>query len=183
MCFGDKIKAIRLENDLTQERFAERLNVTRQAVSNRENEKNLPDIGMPIRISDVFGVSLDKPIKGDTQMNEKIVRDGSETRRARCNAVTAAVGGGLLFLGTLLIVLKGLSVEYIDAEGFLHENFFLLPLGFLCIFCGLTAFLAVGVRALIALRKKRRNGKAPSGASFSCTLAENGGLIQPVNLV
>ena len=44
----------------------------------------------------------------------------------------------------MMIVIKGLSVEYIDAEGFLHENFFLLPIGFFCMFCGFISFVGAG---------------------------------------
>ena len=53
MEFGDKIKELRTKNQLTQEQFAMRLNVTRQAVSNWENNRNLPDLEMIILISSV----------------------------------------------------------------------------------------------------------------------------------
>ena len=54
MSFGEQIKCIRKEKSLTQEQFAMKFNVSRQAVSNWENNKNLPDIGMLILMSDVF---------------------------------------------------------------------------------------------------------------------------------
>ena len=44
MDFGEQIKSIRQKEKLTQEQFAMKLNVSRQAVSNWENNKNLPDI-------------------------------------------------------------------------------------------------------------------------------------------
>ncbi len=160
MEFGETIKNIRQENNMTQAQFAIKLNVTRQAVSNWENNKNLPDIGMLILISDVFHVSLDQLIKGEdnmTNMTEKVINDGSENKRARYNMVTIAIGAGLLFLGMLLITIKGLSVEYIDAEGVLHENFFLLPTGFLCIFCGFIAFLTAGVKTIIRKIKMKKS--------------------------
>lgn len=156
MDFGEQIKSIRKEKNLTQEQFAIKLNVSRQAVSNWENNKNLPDIGMLILMSNVFQISLDQLIKGDNHMNnmtEKVIKDGSETRRAKYNMISAAIGGVLLLIGVMLLVIKGMSVEYIDAEGILHENFFLLPLGFLCIFCGLISFVTVGTRAIISKLK------------------------------
>lgn len=158
MDFGEQIKRIRQQENLTQEQFAERLNVSRQAVSNWENNKNLPDIGMLILMSDVFQISLDQLIKGDSQMNNmtcKVIKDGSETRRARFNMITSIVGGVLMLLGAMALVIKALSVEYVDAEGVLHENFFLLPIGFLCIFCGLIAFLAVGIHAIATAVKSK----------------------------
>ena len=69
MDFGQQIKNIREKANLTQEQFAMKLNVTRQAVSNWENNKNLPDIGMLILISEVFHLSLDELIKGGSQVN------------------------------------------------------------------------------------------------------------------
>ena len=44
MEFGERVKAVRTGAGLTQEQFASRLGVTRQAVSNWENGRNLPDI-------------------------------------------------------------------------------------------------------------------------------------------
>ena len=90
MDFGEQIKSIRQKEKLTQEQFAMKLNVSRQAVSNWENNKNLPDIGMLILMSDVFEISLDYLIKGENKMNnmtEKVIKDGSETRRAKYNMV------------------------------------------------------------------------------------------------
>ncbi len=158
MDFGEQIKSIRKKENLTQAEFAMKLNVSRQAVSNWENNKNLPDISMLILMSDVFRISLDKLIKGDDQMNnmtQKIINDGSETKRAKYNMITISVGTGLLLIGMMLLVIKGLSVEYIDAEGFLHENFFLIPLGFFSMFCGFIAFLTAGIRTIIAKCRNR----------------------------
>ncbi len=156
MDFGEQIKSIRKKENLTQEQFAFKLNVSRQAVSNWENNKNLPDIEMLILMSNVFQISLDQLIKGDNHMNnmtEKVIKDGSETRRAKYNMISSAIGGVLLLIGIMLLVIKGMSVEYIDAEGILHENFFLLPLGFLSIFCSLISFVTVGIRAIISKLK------------------------------
>ena len=157
MNFGEQIKSIRKEKDLTQEQFASKLNISRQAVSNWENNKNLPDIEMLILMSDVFQISLDQLIKGDEQMNnmtEKVIKDGSETRRARYGMVSSIIGAALLLIGIALLVIKGLSVEYIDANGILHENFFLVPCGFLCICCGLVSWLVMGVQTIIYRLRK-----------------------------
>ena len=44
MDIGNKIQAIRTENGMTQAEFAEKFNVTRQSVSNWENNKHYPDL-------------------------------------------------------------------------------------------------------------------------------------------
>lgn len=160
MDFGSQIKNIRKKESLTQEQFAIKLNVSRQAVSNWENNKNLPDIGMLILMSNIFKISLDELIKGDDHMNnmtEKVIKDGSETRRAKFNMITSIIGGVLLCIGILLLVIKGVSVEYIDANGILHENFFLVPIGFMCIFCGLISFVSIGIRTIVIKIKDRND--------------------------
>ena len=133
MEFKDQIKEIRKKEGLTQEELALKLSITRQAVSNWETGKNLPDIEILINISNVFNIFPDQ-----------LIKDGSDTRRARYNMVMVIIGTFLLCIGVMMIVIKGLSVEYIDAEGFLHENFFLLPIGFFCMFCGFISFVGAG---------------------------------------
>ena len=57
--FGKFIKNIRKQNNLTQKEFAEKYNVTYQAVSKWENNKNMPDIQLIKQISEDFNISLD----------------------------------------------------------------------------------------------------------------------------
>ena len=45
-------------------------------------------------------------------------------------------GVTLLLMGLICIIMKAFTPEFIDAQGFLHEAFFLLPIGFLLIFTG-----------------------------------------------
>lgn len=75
MQLGQTIKVIRKENNLTQEGFAELFHVTRQTVSNWENEKSYPDLLTLIAISDEFNISLDKMLKEDIKMTEKLNRE------------------------------------------------------------------------------------------------------------
>lgn len=158
MEFGDKIKDLRKQNNLTQEKFAIRLNVTRQAVSNWENNRNLPDIEMLILISSIFHVSLDELILGGTNVNnmtEKLIKDGSETRRAKFNLISTIIGTFLLLFGFACFFIKATSVEYVDASGILHENFYLLPIGFLFIFSGLVIFSVIGIKFLFHLKRNK----------------------------
>lgn len=154
MEFGDKIKELRTTNQLTQEQFAIRLNVTRQAVSNWENNRNLPDLELLILISCIFHISLDELILGGSNVNnmtEKLIKDGSKTRRAKLNMITTLIGSFLLFFGFACFFIKMNSVEYIDATGILHENFYLLPIGFLFLFAGIIVFLVTGIRFIIEI--------------------------------
>ena len=65
---GSKIKAARLEKKLTQEQVAELLGVSRQTISNWENEKSYPDIISVIKMSECYDVSLDYLLKGEQKM-------------------------------------------------------------------------------------------------------------------
>ena len=56
---GRKIKALRMQRNMTQELLAESLNVSPQAVSKWENGVSAPDIGMLPAISVAFGVTID----------------------------------------------------------------------------------------------------------------------------
>ncbi|MFW5631092.1 MAG: helix-turn-helix transcriptional regulator, partial [Acetivibrio ethanolgignens] len=54
MNFGEQIKKIRSENGLTQEQLTTQLNVSRQTISSWENNRNLPDLEMVVKIAKVF---------------------------------------------------------------------------------------------------------------------------------
>lgn len=121
---------------------------------------------MLILIAQTFHISLDNLILGgNKEMNEmknameqnlmvrKLVKDGSETRRAKMNMISASIGAVLMLMGVMCLVIKAFSVEYVDALGNLHENFFLLSIGFLFIFTGMAViFITCGI--CIAKRKR-----------------------------
>nr|WP_318038229.1 helix-turn-helix transcriptional regulator [uncultured Faecalibacillus sp.] len=72
MEIGKKLKEARLNKDLTQEVIAEKLNVSRQTISNWENEKTYPDIISVIELSNLYSISLDDLLKGDDEMMEHL---------------------------------------------------------------------------------------------------------------
>ena len=65
---GCKIKAARIEKKLTQEQVAELLGVSRQTISNWDNEKSYPDIISVIKMSECYDVSLDYLLNGEQNM-------------------------------------------------------------------------------------------------------------------
>lgn len=69
------ILKIRKDKKMTQEDFAKLFNVTRQTVSNWENEKSYPDLQTLIKISDMFEISLDTLMKGDKTMVKKFDKE------------------------------------------------------------------------------------------------------------
>ena len=68
MEIGKKLKEARQMSGLTQENVAEKLNVSRQTISNWETEKFYPDILYVLQLSDLHQVSLDELLKGYERM-------------------------------------------------------------------------------------------------------------------
>ena len=146
MNFGEQIKKLRKQKNLTQEQMASQLGISRQAVSNWENDRNLPDIEMLISIAVTFQISLDDLILGGRDMNnmtEKLIKDGSENRRAKMNLISTCIGAGLLLGGVACFIAKALTPVTLNADGFLQESFFLLPVGALLMFAGFLVFAGI----------------------------------------
>ena len=56
---ANNLHRLRTENNYTQEQIGEKLNISRQAYSNYETGKRIPDIDMLIRIADIYEVTLE----------------------------------------------------------------------------------------------------------------------------
>ncbi len=80
MSLGEKIKAMRQQASLSQEQLAEKLNVSRQAITKWETGKGIPDIANLIAISDEFDLSLDQLIKDDIAVKKKVISDSSSKK-------------------------------------------------------------------------------------------------------
>ena len=72
MEIGKKLKDARMKSGFTQENVAEKINVSRQTISNWENEKSYPDIINIIELSNLYSISLDDLLKGDDAMMEHL---------------------------------------------------------------------------------------------------------------
>ena len=64
MEIGSKLKEARMRTEFTQEQVSDAIGVSRQTISNWENEKSYPDIVSVIKLSDLYDVSLDYLLKG-----------------------------------------------------------------------------------------------------------------------
>ena len=111
---GKNISKFRKEQDMTQDQLAERLHVTRQAVSNWENGKTQPDVETLGQLAECFGVSVETLIygKSESQGNniitvEKTVKKGIDD--------TAAVG---IALAVMLSYTKWHSIGWAIFHGF-----------------------------------------------------------------
>lgn len=57
---GNNIRKLRLEHEWTQEELADRLGVSRSALSNYESELREPAIDLLIKLADVFNTTIDE---------------------------------------------------------------------------------------------------------------------------
>lgn len=67
MEIGQQIIRYRKQQALSQEELAEKVYVSRQSISNWENDKTYPDIHSLLLLSQIFQVNLDQLIKGDIE--------------------------------------------------------------------------------------------------------------------
>jgi len=74
MELGKQIKAYRQEAQLSQVELANRAYVSRQTISNWENDKSYPDVNSLVLLSEIFLISLDKLIKGDVEVMKDVIQ-------------------------------------------------------------------------------------------------------------
>lgn len=100
---GHRIREYRKQLDLSQEDLAESVYVSRQTISNWENNKSYPDIHSLLRLSEIFETSLDTLIKGDIDiMKEKI--EQADVKRFEKQ--------GIVYLTALVIGLVALAILF-----------------------------------------------------------------------
>lgn len=110
MELGKQIKKYRNEFDISQDELAEKVYVSRQTISNWENDKNYPDINSLLRLSEVFHVSIDILIRGDIEeIKAEISQEDRHRFKKTSNIFTA------LFLVALVTPIP--LVHFLDNLG------------------------------------------------------------------
>lgn len=95
MNMADRIQYLRKTNGISQEELADKVGVSRQAVSKWESEQSLPDLGKIITMSDYFGVTTDYILKGIEPVADKEQKSSELTSKILYIASTAFVVIGL----------------------------------------------------------------------------------------
>ena len=107
MEIGKQIRKYRTELKLSQDELADRVYVTRQTISNWENDRNYPDIRSLVLLSKIFGVSLDILVKGDLeQMKDEIRTEDIRKFQRDSYIYTVFLAGMVLLPMPLLRYLK-----------------------------------------------------------------------------
>lgn len=90
MELGSRIKQYRAARGWNQDDLAEKAYVTRQTISNWENDKSYPDLQSLLLLGNLFGVSLDQLVKGDIEIMQKTI-NRQDIRAVNRNAVWMTV--------------------------------------------------------------------------------------------
>ena len=84
MTLSEKIVSIRKAHGWSQEDFAEKMNVSRQAISRWENGTTLPDAQNVLQISKLFGVTTDYLLNDDYESDKDIPAVHNATQENEC---------------------------------------------------------------------------------------------------
>ncbi len=107
MNLSAQIKNHRNALALSQEQLAEKIFVTRQSVSNWENNKTYPDIKSLLMLSELFGISIDELIKGDVNMMKREISEQEKTDFLKDSTLFTVLFGMMLVLPIPLSKLLG----------------------------------------------------------------------------
>lgn len=100
---GKRIREYRKIYNLSQEQLAEKIFVSRQTVSNWENDKTYPDIQIIVSLSILFNVSLDELIREDLEEMKMKISNKKANKRSDiyslimiCSTILASLSIGLV---------------------------------------------------------------------------------------
>lgn len=111
MTLGTHIATLRVAQGFSQAELAELLEVSRQSVSKWETDTSVPELDKLLRISQVFGVTLDELVKGDGPVSAELVESVSAPEPVSNpprQPLRVMVGSILMLFGGLLALIFSL---------------------------------------------------------------------------
>ena len=156
---GGFLKELRKEKGITQEEFAEMLNVSGRTVSRWETGTNMPDISLLVDIAEIFDVSIPEIINGErkSEIMEKEVKETVLSLSDYAEAINKKIKGRLLVLTVIAIVgmIAFVAIEStgLDTPGSIYEKIASAGLG---LDFGMLIVLAMYLSGLLGRIKARR---------------------------
>ncbi|MFQ5548517.1 MAG: helix-turn-helix domain-containing protein [Woeseia sp.] len=130
MNFGEKLKALRNEREMTQPELAEAIGIEQSYLSKLENDKSLPSNDMLLRILEVFGQTvgdlvddLDQGSKNQLRQLPEVAEHyhhqrqmiiGNRQRWLLGSAVLAALGAALIYAGYVHLLFSDVMYQYMS---------------------------------------------------------------------
>lgn len=81
MTLGERIKEYRTNNGMSQENLAEKMNVSRQAITKWESDKGVPDIDNLIQLSRIMNITIDELILGNNNEQTSAIEEQAVKQR------------------------------------------------------------------------------------------------------
>lgn len=102
MNLGEKIVEMRKSKNLSQEQLAEKLDISRQTISNWENGKFYPDIDSLVKLSKCFNISLDDLLNYDAKVLDHL-KDSTDIVKSNKNILYAILLNIILVIFFIII--------------------------------------------------------------------------------
>ena len=135
MTFGEKLQNLRQRSGMSQDGLAEKLNVSRQAVSRWERNETMPEAEKIVALADLFHVTTDYLLRPETSATEKETHVKPEHKQDWIDKLTYLAKTKGYLLGWLLIVWGATDLLGILAT-FLLSRVFFLDVTFVCSLIG-----------------------------------------------
>lgn len=117
MSFSENLQYLRKKENLTQELLAERLEVSRQAVSKWESGQSYPEMDKLLQLCEMFRCDLDTMVKGDVTIGEKEDSAGYDKQMNHFSVITASAVSMIIAAVACFIFLEGIVHEDILVIG------------------------------------------------------------------
>lgn len=134
MSFSENLQYLRKREQLTQEQLAERLEVSRQAVSKWESEQSYPEMEKLLQICAIFRCDLNMLVQGDITVSEKKDMAGYDRHMNRFSIIIATAVSMIIAAVAMMAVAGELL------KGIVHENILAI---------GMFVIIAISVSMLI----------------------------------
>ena len=116
MDISERLKEARQNMGMTQDQVAEEIMVSRVTISHWENGKSLPDIVSLISLSNLYSISLDDLLKGDSKMTEKVKKDAKNAdKNKRLILITAILVIAVLLVYAISTIVGGAFKDFCES--------------------------------------------------------------------
>ena len=109
MTFGEKLQSLRQRAGMSQDQLAERLEVSRQAVSRWERDETMPETDKVVALADIFDVTTDYLLRPQPE--------SSETKTEKPPRGTEGLGGAVSGLRQAEVVPAGVAADRLGRAG------------------------------------------------------------------
>ena len=107
---SERIYKFRRKNGLSQEQLAERIGVSRQAISKWESGTSTPELEKLLALSECFNITLDELVKDEAANQEASEASPKSAENKVSKVIEMKVGIGLCLIGAVCLILSGVMM-------------------------------------------------------------------------